>query len=103
MNRFVKTSAAWGCAAWLLSACGGGSSNISNNQSGGGSEINNADAAALPGWTLVWQDEFEQAGLPDSSKWVFDTESTNVVGGTASFSITAKIALKMQKSSMANW
>ena len=28
----------------------------------------------MPGWTLVWQDEFNTPGLPDPSKWVYDTE-----------------------------
>jgi hypothetical protein len=31
-------------------------------------------STALSGWTLVWQDEFNTPGLPDSSKWVYDTE-----------------------------
>jgi len=25
-------------------------------------------------WKLVWQDEFNYEGLPDSSKWSFDTK-----------------------------
>lgn len=28
----------------------------------------------LPGWQLVWNDEFDQAGLPDPAKWDYDTE-----------------------------
>ena len=28
----------------------------------------------LPGWTLTWSDEFSVDGLPDPSKWVYDTE-----------------------------
>jgi beta-glucanase (GH16 family) len=30
--------------------------------------------APPPGYGLVWSDEFEEAGLPDSSRWSFDTE-----------------------------
>ena len=30
------------------------------------------DVPDLPGWTLVWNDEFEGDGLPDSDKWVYD-------------------------------
>jgi beta-glucanase (GH16 family) len=30
-------------------------------------------ATAHPGWTLVWFDEFDVDGLPDSRKWDFDT------------------------------
>jgi beta-glucanase (GH16 family) len=29
---------------------------------------------ALPGWRLVWSDEFSTDGLPDPSKWTYDTE-----------------------------
>ena len=29
---------------------------------------------AIPGWTLIWADEFDVDGLPDSSKWGFDIE-----------------------------
>jgi len=32
-----------------------------------------AGAQALPGWTLVWSDEFDQPGLPDASKWTYET------------------------------
>ncbi|WP_283224231.1 glycoside hydrolase family 16 protein [Limnohabitans lacus] len=28
----------------------------------------------LPGWVLVWNDEFDVPGLPDASKWDYDTE-----------------------------
>lgn len=31
-----------------------------------------AFAAAPAGWHLVWSDEFERAGAPDPTKWVFD-------------------------------
>lgn len=70
----------------LAGGCGGG----------GGSGVDEASAAAakptpaasaptpaasepvpdggLPGWTLVWSDEFEVNGLPDATKWGFDTE-----------------------------
>lgn len=75
MNRILKASAAWGSACYLLAACGGGgSSDMAINPPGGGGAVSSPDVTTLPGWTLVWQDEFEQAGLPDSSKWEFDTE-----------------------------
>ena len=28
----------------------------------------------LPGWTLVWSDEFDVAGLPDPARWDYDTD-----------------------------
>ncbi len=32
------------------------------------------DTLAVPaGWQLVWSDEFDSAGLPDTSKWAYDT------------------------------
>ena len=30
--------------------------------------------AALPGWTLVWSDEFDVDGLPNAAKWDYDTD-----------------------------
>lgn len=30
------------------------------------------DSTNLPGWKLVWSDEFNKAGLPDQTKWGYD-------------------------------
>lgn len=30
-------------------------------------------AAALPGWSLIWSDEFDNPGRPDSKKWTYET------------------------------
>lgn len=73
MNKILKSCTAWGCAGLLLTACGGGSGSAVI-ESGGGSENTVVESGELPGWTLVWRDEFDQPGLPDSTKWVFDTE-----------------------------
>ena len=35
-------------------------------------------SAPLAGWTLVWSDEFSGSGLPNSSKWAYDTERNKV-------------------------
>ena len=45
---------------------------------GGAALILNASAQSLPGWSLVWSDEFTQADgtSPDSTKW------GNDIGGT---------------------
>jgi beta-glucanase (GH16 family) len=32
-----------------------------------------ATPRATPGWQLVWDDEFDHDGLPDSTKWNYDT------------------------------
>lgn len=73
MNKILKSCTAWGFAGLLLTACGGGSSSALND-SGGGSDTTVVESGELPGWTLVWRDEFDQPGLPDSNKWAFDTE-----------------------------
>jgi len=39
-----------------------------------GQQNSNFTDTAIPGWTLIWQDEFERPGLPDSTKWDYDTE-----------------------------
>src|ERR1035441_7881916 len=31
-----------------------------------------ASAAGREGWQLVWSDEFDYAGLPDSKKWTYE-------------------------------
>lgn len=33
---------------------------------------------ALAGWSLVWSDEFNSPGLPNSKKWAYDTERNSV-------------------------
>ncbi|HHY84727.1 MAG TPA: glycoside hydrolase family 16 protein [Verrucomicrobia bacterium] len=47
-------------AFWVLTFCG------------------NATAQEIPGWTLVWADEFDQpdGSSPDSAKWTFDIGAT---------------------------
>lgn len=36
------------------------------------------DSAAPPGYDLVWADEFDAAGLPDSTRWAYDTERNSI-------------------------
>ena len=38
-----------------------------------GLAILSAAAADLPGWKLVWSDEFDKPGLPDAAKWSYET------------------------------
>jgi beta-glucanase (GH16 family) len=35
---------------------------------------NNNEQTEETGWKLIWSDEFNYSGLPDSSKWSYDTE-----------------------------
>jgi beta-glucanase (GH16 family) len=64
----------------LLAGCGGGGSDTAVDEAAAAA-VKPAPAASesvpvaeLPGWTLVWNDEFDVAGLPDAAKWGFDTE-----------------------------
>lgn len=57
-----------------IAACGGGLEVTTNSQNSQSNSITGNTSTQLPGWTLVWQDEFNTPGLPDSSKWVYDTE-----------------------------
>lgn len=71
MNRYL--SQRWRWTPLLASLCLGGCG------SGGAAEAAPAASAPAPdlvlpaGYALVWSDEFDKAGLPDSSKWAYDT------------------------------
>jgi hypothetical protein len=73
MSSAVLRPALLGLFTCLLLASGGGSTEsaqITQNKSGSSPPY----TTALLGWVLVWQDEFDVPGLPDSHKWDFDTE-----------------------------
>lgn len=60
---------ALGLSCLLLNACGG-----KDETAPSGSNITVEPAPVpLPGWELVWNDEFSRSGLPDASKWRYDT------------------------------
>lgn len=42
-----------------------------------------ADSTALPGYQLVWSDEFNGNGLPDSTKWSYDVAAPGWVNNEA--------------------
>jgi beta-glucanase (GH16 family) len=59
-----------------LSAClllGGGCGNAGSEAGGAVGEPLSARWPANPDWVKVWGDEFEQEGLPDSTKWAYET------------------------------
>lgn len=61
----------------LCSACGGGGGDaVTALPATATAPTASAPAAAgaLPGWTLVWSDEFEVDGLPNAAKWDYDTD-----------------------------
>lgn len=39
------------------------------------------DSPAARGWKLVWNDEFSYTGLPDSTKWIYDTKGNSAGWG----------------------
>ena len=53
----------------LLAACGGGGSPLNEEAPAVYTPI----LADLDAYQLVWQDEFDTQGLPDASKWDYDT------------------------------
>ena len=57
-----------------LAACGGGLESSTTPPNTPSNADTGNTSTALSGWTLVWQDEFNTPGLPDSSKWAYDTE-----------------------------
>lgn len=84
---------AWaGVFALALAACGGGGA--SNEPASGAGAVpapiipavpaadpnidTSVAAPAIAGWTLVWSDEFSGTGLPNASKWAYDTERNKV-------------------------
>ena len=80
-KSLLKKVATIACVAGLLSACGGGGdvgADVNNTDTdhtaGGPSAPSTPSTPSPPGWTLVWQDEFDRDGLPDPAKWDYDTE-----------------------------
>ena len=66
--------------AFALCACGGGGGDTtphaasSNTPASHAQAEVNANVGAPAGYALVWAEEFNGEGLPDSSKWSYDTE-----------------------------
>ncbi len=50
---------------FLLASCNGKKS---------GSSTKNTESSHKDNYQLVWSDEFDYIGLPDSTKWIYDTE-----------------------------
>ena len=77
LGQFLLTS----LATCVLCACGGGGDaapGAAGNPppvAGSGNPPPAASAGVPPGYALVWADEFTGNGLPDPSKWSYDTEA----------------------------
>jgi beta-glucanase (GH16 family) len=80
--RATRFGLSLSCLLPLLTACGGGAGASAAAPAAPASApvVNPAPVLPAPtGWNLVWSDEFAVDGLPDSSKWDYDT-SRNSVG-----------------------
>ncbi len=47
------------------------------------SNLNIQDSTSIAGWSLVWSDEFNYTGLPDSKKWGYDVAAPGWVNNEA--------------------
>jgi beta-glucanase (GH16 family) len=68
-----------GTAMIFLTSCGGGNQGLSQNPDPLPPAVNESQTTPpstsnKPGWTLVWSDEFDTNGLPDPTKWAYDTD-----------------------------
>lgn len=67
-------------ACGVMVACGGGGDDsakgplVSVPESSNNASSVSTALPSLPGWQLVWHDEFDRDGLPDPAKWDYDTE-----------------------------
>ena len=84
----MKTSCIICVMPLVLAGCGGGGSQSADSGTAQTIATTSTPAAVLPpslaapslptsptlaGWKLVWSDEFDTDGLPDSTKWNYDT------------------------------
>ena len=56
----------------MLSSCNRGNSRTPNRDS---------EKLLKDLYELVWKDEFDYSGLPDSTKWIYDTEGNDAGWG----------------------
>lgn len=62
-----------------VSVPAGRASDLAGNASAAAVSLAQPYDTRVAGWTLAWSDEFDTDGLPDASKWDYDTER-NAVG-----------------------
>jgi len=72
LGQLLSTS----LAACVLCACGGGGGGGGDTTPpAAGNPPSEVGAGAPSGYSLVWSDEFGTGTLPDTGKWVYDTEA----------------------------
>jgi beta-glucanase (GH16 family) len=75
----VVTPPAGSSGAITVSVAAGRATDLAGNANAAAASLAQPYDTRLAGWTLAWSDEFSVDGLPDASKWDYDTER-NVVG-----------------------
>ena len=74
MNRRLTQCWRWTPLLAALSGCGSGGAAGPAPAPPSAAPTPAPETLTLPaGYSLVWSDEFDRAGLPDSSKWAYDT------------------------------
>jgi len=75
----VVSPPAGGAGAISVSVGAGTVSDLTGRANPGATTLTQAYDTRLAGWTLAWSDEFSTDGLPDATRWDYDTER-NAVG-----------------------
>jgi len=75
----VVTPPASGSGATIVGVAAGRVTDLAGNANTASVSLTQPYDTRLAGWTLAWSDEFSVDGLPDASKWDYDTER-NAVG-----------------------
>ncbi len=90
LNKSRRASMA--IATFALAGCGGGGA--------ASPATGNVPDGALAEYTLVWSDEFEKDGLPDATKWAYDTEANAT--GWYNHELQYYAAARMENSRVSN-
>lgn len=74
----VVTPLASGAGTITVAVAAGRASDATGQVNAQETRLSQAYDTRVAGWTLVWSDEFQVDGLPDPSKWDYDTERNRV-------------------------
>ena len=74
----LVTPPANGSGSTVVSVAAGRATDLAGNVNTASASLSQPYDTRLAGWTLVWADEFDVAGLPDAAKWDYDTERNKV-------------------------
>jgi len=96
MLEGVRKVALTSLTTTMLGACGGGAAGPAAD----GQATPAVSAGVPPGYALVWADEFTGTGLPDVSKWSYDTEANAT--GWYNHELQYYAAARLENSQVAN-